>query len=83
MTERLPESGADLTSQPTLFRFANSVRAIELYLFSETLLELSLSTQPGYWKVMVIDLDGTDDPTPKSIFRQQNPAQANKPCIKP
>jgi Transposase DDE domain group 1 len=63
MAERLPESGADLASQPTLSRFENGVRAAELYRFSETLLELYLATHPCPRKVLVIDLDGTDDPT--------------------
>jgi Transposase DDE domain group 1 len=63
MAERLPESGADLASQPTLSRFENNVTAKELYRLSEVLLELYLETHPGPRKVMVIDLDGTDDPT--------------------
>jgi hypothetical protein len=63
MIGRLPESGADLASQPTLSRFENGVRASELYQLSETLLELYLATHPGPRKVVVIDLDGTDDPT--------------------
>jgi hypothetical protein len=63
MAERLPESGADLASQPTLSRFENNVTATELYRLSEVLLELYLETHPGPRKVMVIDLDGTDDPT--------------------
>jgi hypothetical protein len=63
MAERLPESDADLASQPTLSRFENSVRTAELYRFSENLLELYLATHPGPRKVLVIDLDGTDDPT--------------------
>jgi Transposase DDE domain group 1 len=63
MIGRLPASGADLASQPTLSRFENGVRASELYRLSETLLELYLATHPGPRKVLVIDLDGTDDPT--------------------
>jgi hypothetical protein len=63
MAERLPESGADLASQPTLSRFENNVSATELYRLSEVLLELYLKTHPGPRKVIVIDLDGTDDPT--------------------
>jgi hypothetical protein len=63
MIGRLPESGADLASQPTLSRFENGVRASELYQLSETLLELYLASHPGPRKVVVINLDGTDDPT--------------------
>jgi hypothetical protein len=59
----LPESGSDLASQPTLSRFENGIRATELYRFSETLVDLYLETHPGPRKVVVIDLDGTDDPT--------------------
>jgi hypothetical protein len=63
MAGRLPESDLDLASQPTLSRFENGVRPTELYRFSETLLDLYLKTHPGPRKVVVIDLDGTDDPT--------------------
>jgi hypothetical protein len=63
MAERLPESGTDLAFQPTFSRFENNVTAKELYRLSEVLLELYLETHPGPRKVMVIDLDGTDDPT--------------------
>jgi hypothetical protein len=63
MAGRLPESGLDLASQPTLSRFENGVRTAELYRFSAAWLELYLQTHPGPRKVVVIDLDGTDDPT--------------------
>lgn len=61
---RLPESGLDPASQPPRSRFENSVRMAELSRVSEALLELYLKTHPAPRQLVVIDLDGTDDPAP-------------------
>ena len=60
---RLPETGHDLASQPTLSRLENSVDAGELYRMSEVLVDLFVEgrDEPPTW--VVIDLDATDDPT--------------------
>jgi hypothetical protein len=63
MAGRAPESGDDLASQPTLSRFENRVTAKDLRRLSEGLLELYLKTHPGPRKVIVLDMDATDDPT--------------------
>jgi hypothetical protein len=63
MAGRLPDSDGDLASQPTLSRFENGVGAPELYRFSQALWDLYLATHPNPRKVVVVDLDGTDDPT--------------------
>ena len=60
---RAPESDGDLASQPTLSRFENRVTAKDLRRLSDRLLELYLKTHPGPRKVIVIDMDATDDPT--------------------
>lgn len=63
MAGRAPESAADLASQPTLSRFENRVNAKDLRRLSDWLLKLYLKTHPGPRKVIVLDMDATDDPT--------------------
>ena len=63
MAGRAPESGDHLASQPTLSRFENRVTAMVLLRLSGWLLDLYLKTHPGPRKVIVIDMDATDDPT--------------------
>jgi hypothetical protein len=62
MAGKLPEAG-DLASQPTLCRFENKVSAKDLRRLSDWLLDLYLKTHPGPRKVIVLDMDATDDPT--------------------
>jgi hypothetical protein len=60
---RLPRTGHDLASQPTLSRLENSVGRSELYRMSEVLVELFVEGReeaPGW---VIIDVDATDDPT--------------------
>ena len=63
MAGKAPESDGDLASQPTLSRFENRVTAKDLRRLSDRLLDLYLKTHPGPRKVIVLDMDGTDDPT--------------------
>jgi len=63
MAGKAPESDGDLASQPTLSRFENRVTAKDLRRLCDRLLELYLKTHPGPRKVIVLDMDGTDDPT--------------------
>ena len=63
MAGKAPESDGDLASQPTLSRFENRVTAKDLRRLSDRLLELYLKTHPGPRKVIVLDMDATDDPT--------------------
>jgi len=63
MAGKAPEGDGDLASQPTLSRFENRVTAKDLRRLSDRLLELYLKTHPGPRKVIVLDMDGTDDPT--------------------
>jgi hypothetical protein len=60
---KAPESAPDLASQPTLSRFENQVSAKDLRRLSIVLLDLYLKTHPGPRKVIVLDMDATDDPT--------------------
>jgi hypothetical protein len=63
MAGKAPESASDLASQPTLSRFENRVNAKDLRRLSDWLLDLYLKTHPGPRKVIVIDMDATNDPT--------------------
>lgn len=63
MTGKAPESAADQASQPTLSRFENQVTAKDLRRLSDWFLDLYLKTHPGPRKVIVLDMDATDDPT--------------------
>lgn len=63
MAGRAPESAPDLASQPTLSRFENRVNTKDLRRLSDWLLDLYLKTHPGPRKVIVLDMDATDDPT--------------------
>jgi hypothetical protein len=63
MASKTPESSGDLASQPTLSRFENRVTTKDLRRLSDWLLDLYLKTHPGPRKVIVLDMDATDDPT--------------------
>jgi hypothetical protein len=62
---RLPESGADLASQPTFSRLENAVDRQSCYRLAVALGELYLRERErdGIPTHIVLDLDGTDDPT--------------------
>lgn len=61
---RLPESGRDLPSQPTLSRFENSVGRTHLYRMAEALIDCVLDQYADQTpKRIIIDFDATDDPT--------------------
>lgn len=62
-SERLPETGTDLASQPTLCRLENRVGKKDLRKLSEALLDLYLKTHPGPRDLIIVDIDATDDPT--------------------
>jgi hypothetical protein len=64
---RAPETGADLASQPTLSRLENAVNARTCYRLADALLAVYLRERErqggGPPPHLVLDLDGTDDPT--------------------
>jgi Transposase DDE domain group 1 len=61
---QLPESGADLASQPTLSRLENAVDRHACEVLAEALVEVYLQQRQrdGAPSHLVLDLDGTDDP---------------------
>ena len=62
---RLPETGADLASQPTLSRLENAVRATSCYRLAVALATVYLQERErgGVPTRVLLDLDGTADPT--------------------
>lgn len=62
---RLPESGSDLASQPTLSRLENAVDRRSCYRLALALGAVYLRERErnGVPTHIVLDLDGTDDPT--------------------
>jgi hypothetical protein len=62
---RLPETGPDLASQPTLSRLENAVDRRTCYRLAVTLGELYLRERErdGMPRRIILDIDGTDDPT--------------------
>lgn len=58
----LPDSG-ELASQPTLSRLENRVSKRELMQLGRNLFSLYLQAHPGKRKVIIVDMDSTDDPT--------------------
>lgn len=59
----LPETDPALASQPTLSRFENRVGNRELRRLSDILMDAYVAAHPGPRKVIVLDIDSTDDPT--------------------
>ena len=63
MAGRRPGTDPDLGAQPTLSRFENARDSKELYRLSDALLDLYIRTHPGPRTSIMLDMDGTDDPT--------------------
>jgi len=61
MLDRLPESGASLASQPTISRFENRVSRTALYRMALVLLEQFIASYTKPPKVIVLDVDDTED----------------------
>jgi hypothetical protein len=61
----LPETGANLASQPTISRLENAPTARSCYRMAEALFELYLAERgkDGAPKKVLLDFDATDDPT--------------------
>jgi hypothetical protein len=60
---RLPDTGRDLASQPTLSRLENAVDRKCCYRLAQALGAVYLRKREGIPDYIVLDLDGTDDPT--------------------
>ena len=60
--DRLPLTGDDLASQPTMSRLENSVSRSDLYRIGLALLEAFIESYDQPPKKLTIDIDDTDDP---------------------
>ena len=60
---RLPESGDDLASQPTMSRLENRVRRPELYRLARAFVDVFLSSYDKAPEAIILDIDDTDDET--------------------
>lgn len=59
--DRLPISGADLASQPTMSRLENGVRRCELYRIAKALVDVFIASYDHPPEVVVLDIDDTND----------------------
>src|SRR5712691_1000990 len=62
LLERLPDTGPPLASQPTLSRFENHVSRTALYRMARVLVEQFIASYRRPPKVIVLDVDDTEDP---------------------
>lgn len=61
--DRLPITGDDLASQPTMCRLENAVSRTDLYRIGLAFLEAFIASYDKPPKKIVLDIDDTDDPT--------------------
>ena len=61
--DRLPISGEDLSSQPTMSRLENSMRRKDLYRMACALVDGFLASYPEPPEAIILDMDDTDNPT--------------------
>ena len=61
--ERLPLTGDDLASQPTMSRLENSVTRSDLYRMGKALLETFIESYDKPPRKLILDIDDTDDAT--------------------
>lgn len=59
--DRLPVSGQDLCSQPTMSRLENKVRRTELYRMACALVDVFLASYAPAPEAIILDIDDTDD----------------------
>lgn len=60
---RLPSSGADLASQPTMSRLENGVRRRELYRLALAFVDLFIASYETAPEAIILDIDDTNDET--------------------
>ncbi len=61
--DRLPITGDDLASQPTISRLENKVRRSELYRLARTFVDVFLDSYKRAPKAIILDIDDTADET--------------------
>ncbi len=58
---RLPISGSDLASQPTISRLENGIRRSELYRIAEAFVDVFIASYDKPPQAVILDIDDTDD----------------------
>ena len=58
---RLPSSGADLSSQPTMSRFENRIRRSDLYRIAVAFVDAFIASYARPPRAIVLDIDDTED----------------------
>jgi len=61
--DRLPISGSDLASQPTMCRLENTISRTDLYRIAQVILEIFIDSYNKPPAGIIIDIDDTADPT--------------------
>ena len=61
--DRLPISGSDLASQPTMCRLENTISRTDLYRIAQVFLEIFVDSYDRAPSGIIIDIDDTDDET--------------------
>ena len=61
--DRLPLSGMDLASQPTMSRLENRVSRTDLYRMARALVDTFIASYDRPPEAILLDIDDTDDPT--------------------
>jgi hypothetical protein len=61
--DRLPMTGEDLASQPTMSRLENSVSRTDLYRIGQALVDAFIASYKKPPKKIILDIDDTDDTT--------------------
>jgi len=80
---RLPETGADLASQPTMSRFENGVPRRALYRLSEVFVEQFIRSYGEAPQVIVLDFDDTADLAHGEQEQAQFNAHVGDSCFMP
>ena len=60
--DRLPRSGNDLSSQPTMSRFENRIRRSDLYRIAVAFADAFIASYVRPPKAIILDVDDTEDP---------------------
>jgi len=81
--DKLPVSGSDLASQPTMSRFENTPSRTVLYRIAEAFVDAFLDSYEKPPEGIILDIDDTDDPTYGSQQMALFNAYHNTTCYMP
>lgn len=81
--DRLPISGEDLASQPTISRLENSIRRVDLYRIGCAFVDAFIASYKKAPKKIILDIDDTDDATHGAQQLSLFNAHYNEHCYMP